>query len=82
MNLLWSADFHPPLLSPVEPFNEASTLSLSALAIPQILYSTASGLDREGWTVVLGRLRQLSILHLESEISHQSGKEACIHSTP
>ena len=74
------------LLSPVQPFNEASTLSLSALAVPQILYRTepvlASGLDREGGTVVQGRLRQLSILYLESEISHQSGKEACIHSTP
>ena len=53
------------LLSPVEPYNEASTLSLSALAIPQILYSRepvlASGLDQEGGTVVLGRLRQPSI---------------------
>ena len=29
-----------PLLSSVEPFNEALMLSLSALAIPQILYST------------------------------------------
>ena len=42
--------------------------SLYALAIPQILYNTepvlASGLDRKGGTVVLGRLRQLSILHL------------------
>ena len=61
-------------------------LSLSALAIPQILYSTepflASGLDQEGGTVVLGGLWQLSILHLESEISHQYGKEACMHSTP
>ena len=57
-------------------------LSLSALAVPQILYSTepvlASGLDQEGGTVVLGILRQLSVLHLESEISRQSGKEACI----
>ena len=74
------------LLSPVETFNEAWTLSISALAVPQILYSTepilASGLDREGGPVVLGRLRQLSILKLVSEISHQSGKEACIHSTP
>ena len=46
------------LLSPVEPFNEASTLALtlSALAVPQILYNTepvlASGLDQEGGTVV------------------------------
>ena len=74
------------LLLPVEPFNETTTLSLSTLAVPQILYSTepvlASGLDREGGTVGQGRLRQLSILYLESEISHQSGKEACIHSTP
>ena len=49
-----------PLLSSVEPFNEASTLSL---AVPQILNSTepvlASGLDREGGTVVQVRLRQL-----------------------
>ena len=64
------------LLSPVEPFNEESTLSLSALDIPQILYSIEpvldSGLDQEGGTVVLGRLWQLSILPLESEISHQS----------
>ena len=71
---------------PVEPFNEASTLSLSTLAVPQILYSTEPGLtsdlDRESGTVVQGGLRQLSILYLESEISHQSGKEACIHSTP
>ena len=78
--------FFATLLSLVEPFNEVSTLSPSALAIPQILYSTepvlASGLDQEGGTVVLGRLRQLSILHLENEILHQSGKEACIHSTP
>ena len=61
-------------------------LSLSALANPQIVYSTelvlASGLEQEGGTVVLGRLRQLSIMHLEIEISHQYGKEACIHSTP
>ena len=74
------------LISSVEPFNEASTIFLSALAIPQILYSTepvlASGLDQEGGTLVLGRLGKLSILHLESEISHQSGKEACVHSTP
>ena len=74
------------LLSSVKPFNEASTLSLSTLAVPQILYSTesvlASGFDREGGTVVQGRLWQLSILYLESEISHQSGKDACIHSTP
>jgi hypothetical protein len=74
-----------PLLYPVEPFNEASTLSLSTLAVPQILYSTepvlASGLDREGGTDVQGRPRQLSIPYLESEISHQYGKEACIHST-
>ena len=44
--------FHSSLLlSPVEPFNEASTPSLFALAISQILYSTgpvlASGLDLE-----------------------------------
>ena len=55
------------ILSPAEPFNEVSLLSLSAIAIPQILYSTepvsASGLDQEGGTVVLGSLRQLSILH-------------------
>ena len=74
------------LLSPVEPFNEASTLSLSTLAVPQILYSTepvlASGLDQEGGTVVQGRLRQLSILYLKSEISNESGKEAYIHSIP
>ena len=61
-------------------------LSLSALAIPQILYSSelvlASGLEQEGETVVLGRLRQLSIMNLEIEISHKYGKEACIHSTP
>ena len=61
-------------------------LSLSALAVSQILYSTepvlASGLGQEGGTVVQGRLWQLSILYFESEISHQSGKEACIHSTP
>ena len=48
---------HDPLLSPVEPFNEASLLSLFTLAIPQILYSTepflASGLDQEDGTVVL-----------------------------
>ena len=60
-------------------------LSLSALAIPQILYSTepvlASGLDQEGGTDVLGRLWQLSIMYFESEISHQSGKEACFLST-
>ena len=63
--------FNPPtntLLFPVEPFNEASTLSLSTLAVPQILYSTelilASGLDQEGGTVVQGRLRQLSVLYL------------------
>ena len=74
------------LLYPVEPFNEVSTLSLSTLAVPQILYSTepvlASGLDWEGGTDVQGRLWQLSILYLESEISLKSGKEACIHSTP
>ena len=61
-----------PLLSLVYPVNEASTLSLTALAVPQILYSKepilASGLDQEGGTVVLGRLLQRSILHLESEI--------------
>ena len=34
----------------------------------------ASGLDQEGGTDVLGRLLQLSILNLESEKSHQSGK--------
>ena len=70
----------------MEPFNEASTLSLSALAVLQILYSTelvlASGLAREVATVVHGRLWQLSILYLEIEISHRSGKEACIHSIP
>ena len=67
------------LLSPVEPFNEASTLSLSALANPQILYIRepflASGLDWEGGTVVLGRLRQLSILNLGSihtPLDHES----------
>ena len=42
--------------SPVEPFNEASMLSLSALAVPPILYSTKpdldSSLDEEGGTVV------------------------------
>ena len=84
--LVWiyvHSDVHEAsLLSPVEPFNEASTLSLSTLAVQQILYSTepvlASGLDREGGTVVQGRLWQLSILYLESEISHQYGKEACI----
>ena len=40
------------LLSPVQPLNEASMLSLSTLAVPQILYSTepvlASGFDRLG----------------------------------
>ena len=56
------------LLFPVEPFNEMSTLSLSALAIPQILYSTvpvlAFGLDQKDGTVVPGGLRQVLILHL------------------
>ena len=33
-------------------------------------------------SVVQGRLRKLSILYLESEIFHQYGKVACIHSTP
>ena len=46
------------------------------------MYSTekvlASGLDRLGGAVVLSRLLQLSIMHLENEISHQSGKEASI----
>ena len=50
------------LLSRVVPFNEASTLSLSTLAVPQILYSTepvlASGLDQEGGTAVNSVFRE------------------------
>ena len=55
------------LLSPVEPFNAASTLFLYTLAVPQILCSTeqvlASGLDWEGGRVFQGKLLQLSILY-------------------
>ena len=61
--------YRKSLLFPVESFNEASTLSLSALAIPQILYSTvrvlAFGQDQKYGTDVLGRLRHYGIYRVK-----------------